>query len=148
MEKRRDRVKFKKIIVKKMKKIILLVSFLFIQVSFSQTNEPLNDIQKKIYDNKEVQVNAEFQDGEKKFNEYVVMALKKEKHKDYPKTVLASFIVGIDGSLEDVEIVSGGRKNASKEIKKIIENSPKWLPAEHEGYRVRARVSVSLNFQE
>ncbi len=131
-----------------MKKIILLVSFLFIQVSFSQTKEPLSDIQKKIYDNQEVQVKAKFQDGEKKFNEYVVIGFKKENHKVYPKTVLASFIVGFDGSIENVEIVSGVGKNVSKEIKKIIENSPKWLPAEHEGYRVRATVKVSLNFQE
>ncbi|UUF12938.1 MULTISPECIES: energy transducer TonB [Flavobacterium] len=132
-----------------MKKILLLfITFFCVQNSFSQNSFPENDIQKKIYNNEDVQVKAEFQDGEKKFNEYVVMAFKKEKHKDYPKTVLASFIVGIDGSLEDVEIVSGGRKNASKEIKKIIENSPKWLPAEHEGYRVRASVKVSLNFQE
>ncbi|MDX6182023.1 hypothetical protein SGQ44_14255 [Flavobacterium sp. Fl-77] len=63
-----------------MKKIILLVSFLFIQVLFSQTNEPLSHIQKKIYDNQEVQVKPEFQDGEKKFNEYVVIAFKKENH--------------------------------------------------------------------
>lgn len=132
-----------------MKKIILLlITFFCIQNSFSQNSIPENDIQKKTYNNEDVQVKAEFQDGEKKFNEYVVMAFKKEKHKDYPKIVLASFIVGIDGSLEDVEIGSGGRKNVCKEIKKIIENSPKWLPAEHEGYRVRAKVKVSLNFQE
>ncbi|SHM44089.1 hypothetical protein [Flavobacterium chilense] len=61
-----------------MKKILLLVIFLCIQNGFSQNSIPENDIQKKTYNNEEVQVKTRFPDGEKKFNEFVVENLKKK----------------------------------------------------------------------
>lgn len=131
-----------------MKKIILLfITFLCIQNSFSQNSIPENDIQKRTYNNEEVQVKAEFPNGERKFNEFVSENFKNKFHKDFPNAVLVGFIVGIDGSVNDIEIISGASNATAKKIKKIIETSPKWLPGEHEGYRVKTKVITTLKLQ-
>lgn len=128
-----------------MKKIILLfITFFCVQNSFSQNSIPENDIQKKIYNNEDVQVKAEFPNGEKKFNELILENFRNKYHKIFPKEVLVSFIVGIDGSVNDTEIISGANNYTAKKIRKVIETLPKWLPAEHEGYRVKARVMITL----
>ncbi|EJL66397.1 hypothetical protein [Flavobacterium sp. CF136] len=128
-----------------MKKIILLfITFLCIQNSFSQISIPENDIQKRTYNNEEVQVKAEFPNGERKFNEFVLENFKNKFHKDFPNAVLVGFIVDIDGSVNDIEIISGASNATAKKIKKIIKTSPKWLPGEHEGYRVKTKVITTL----
>jgi hypothetical protein len=128
-----------------MKKIILMViTFLWIQNSFCQNSFPENSIQKKTYNNEEVQVKAEFPTGEKKFSEFVSQNLKKSFDKDSGNAVLVSFIVDIDGSLRNIEIINEIDKNKGDEIKKILTISPKWLPGEHEGYRVKTKVKVNL----
>lgn len=129
-----------------MKKIILLfITFLYIQNAFSQNSILENDIQKRTYNNDEVQVKAEFPTGEKKFNEFVLENFKNKFHIDFPNKVLVSFIVGIDGTVNDIEIINGTSDVIAKKIKKIIRTSPKWLPGEHEGYHVKTKVKFSFN---
>lgn len=126
------------------KLILLLIVVLFSQNSFSQESDLLNDIQKKIYENENVQVRAEFLKGEKKFNEFVVENLKKVFNVNIESEILVSFIVEIDGTISNVEIIKDINNDVRDKIKSTIVNSPKWLPAEHEGYRVKAKVRFNL----
>ena len=126
------------------KLILLLIVVLFSQNSFSQKSDLLNDIQKKIYDNEDVQVRAEFSKGEIKFNEFVLENFKKTFNKNIESEILVSFIVEIDGTISNAEIIKGTVNVTKDEIKTVFTNSPKWLPAEHEGYRVKAKVKFSL----
>nr|WP_199002864.1 hypothetical protein [Flavobacterium sp. ASV13] len=131
-----------------MKKILLFfVIILSIQNSFSQNLDSQNDIQKWTYNNEDVQVKAEFPNGEKKFNEFIVENFKKKFHKDFPNAVLVSFIIGIEGSINDIEIISGASNVTAKKIKKILKTSPKWLSGEHEGYHVKTKVLATLKLQ-
>ena len=130
-----------------MKKIFFFIIILSIQNSFSQNLESQNDIQKRIYNNEDVQVKAEFPNGEKKFKEFVVENFEKKFHKNFPNSILVSFTVEIDGSINHIEIISGASNATAKKIKKIIETSPKWLPGEHEGYRVKTKVITTLKLQ-
>lgn len=128
-----------------MKKLsISFLIFLFAQISLSQESNLLNAIQKITYNNENVQVKAEFSKGEKQFNEYVAENLKKAFGKNIEKQFLVSFTVEIDGTLSNIEIVKDTTSDIEDKIKSIILSSPKWLPAEHEGYRVKAKIKLNL----
>lgn len=128
-----------------MKKIwFIFVILICAQNLFSQNSNGLNDIQKKIYDNEVIQVKAEFPNGEQKFNEFILANLKAPFNKDIKGEVLVRFIVEMDGVINNVEILSSLSNNEGDEIKRVLINSPKWLPAEHEGYRVKSKVKFTL----
>lgn len=128
-----------------MKKLLLLFVFLISAYSsFSQNSNELSDIQKIIYDNETVQVKAEFPDGEQKFNEFVLKNFNKPVDKSTCTEILVSFIVEIDGSISNIEVIRDAGNGTGDEIKRGLITSPKWLPAEHEGYRVKAKVTFSL----
>lgn len=127
-----------------MKKYLLIILLLSCKSLYSQNLETLNDIQKKIYSNEDVQVKAEFSKGENYFKEYVLENLKKQPNKYINSEISVCFIVDFEGTLLDVEIIKNTSNYSFDEIQKVILNSPKWLSAEHDGYRVK--VKVKFNF--
>jgi hypothetical protein len=128
-----------------MKKYILITFIIFTQNLISQNTEPLSSIQKELYDFKTVQVKPEFPGGNEKFLEYVQTNFKKSNPDQNNKgTILASFIVEMDGSITNVLIMEDNRIKTGKTLKKILEKSPKWLCGEHEGYHVRTKVDFTF----
>jgi protein TonB len=128
-----------------MKKIfIICVVLICVQNTFSQNSNELNDIQKEVYDNEVVQVKAEFPNGVQKFREYVLMNLKAPFNKVMKGEILVRFIVEIDGTIRNVDILNSLSDAEGDEIKRVLTNSPKWLPAEHEGYRVKSKIKFTL----
>lgn len=124
----------------------LLITILFIQSSFSQELDLLNDIQKKIYENHDVQVRAEYPKSGKGFNTFVKENLEKESIEILKNEISVSFIVEIDGVISNVEITDDINENLKEKIKNVLKKSPKWVPAEHEGYRVKVKIKVKLQF--
>lgn len=51
----------------------------------------------------------------------------------------------MDGSITDVKVIKGAGIKIKKSLKKILENSPKWLCGEHEGYHVRTKVDFAFD---
>ncbi len=130
-------------------KNLLLVLFLIVscfQNSFCQELDLLNEIQNKIYENQNVQVGAEFPKSGKSFNMIVKENLEKESIEILKNEILVSFIVEIDGVISNVEITDDINENLKDKIKNVITKSPKWVPAEHEGYRVKVKIKVKLQF--
>ena len=76
--------------------------------------------------------------------DFVLKNLKIPFDKSTGSEVSVSFIIEIDGSLSSIEIIKDGGNGAGDELKRVLTISPKWLPAEHEGYRVKAKVKFSL----
>ncbi|WP_276378631.1 energy transducer TonB [Flavobacterium sp. H4147] len=130
-----------------MKKLILFLflSF-FAQKSVSQNTEQLSAIQKQTYELKTVQVAPEFIGGEEKFVEYINMKFKKPKEdKQITGTIYCNFIVDMDGSIRKVVITKDLGKKIGKQLIKVLEKSPKWLPGEHEGYHVKTKIEFSFD---
>jgi hypothetical protein len=127
---------------------LLFIVILSTHNAFSQTANALNDIQKVTYSNEYVQVKAEFPNGEKKFNDFILDNFKKPLAKDALVEIQVRFIVEIDGTVSNVEVINDVENSTGNELKRVIMNSPKWLPAEHEGYRVRAQVKFNLNMRK
>ncbi|KQB40579.1 Protein TonB [Flavobacterium aquidurense] len=77
--------------------------------------------------------------------EYVQTDLKKlNVDKNDQGQISANFIVEMNGSLTNVKISKDSGIKIRKRLKEILEDSPKWLPGEHEGYHVRTKVKFNF----
>jgi TonB family protein len=62
-------------------------------------------------------------------------------------TVLVSFIVNTDGSIEGVELVQGIGGGCDEEAIHIIKISPRWTPGMIKGKAVRTRMKIPVSFK-
>ncbi len=90
-----------------------------------------------------VQVKPEFPDGINNFYKYVIknITISDEINKS---RIIVSFVVENDGKLSNVTIKSDLGFEQIGVIKKNIQDSPLWLPAEHDGYKVRCKITLPI----
>jgi TonB family protein len=62
-------------------------------------------------------------------------------------TVLVSFIVNTDGTIEEIELVQGIGGGCDEEAIRIIKSSPAWTPGIIKGKAVRTRMKIPLSFK-
>jgi hypothetical protein len=58
--------------------------------------------------------------------------------------MLINFVIEKDGSVSNVDIIKSISPKDDKRIIKVMMNSPKWLPGEQKGKKVRVRYSLPL----
>ena len=90
-----------------------------------------------------VQVKPEFPDGINNFYKYVIKNIIISDEIDKSR-IIVSFVVENDGKLSDVTIKSDIGFEQNEIIKKNIQNSPSWLPAEHDGHKVRCKMTLPI----
>lgn len=97
----------------------------------------------------DVQIQAEYPGGIEKWRRYLI------KNMRYPQeavdseiqgTVLVQFIVDKDGAVSDVVAVSGPELLRGEAVR-VIRASGKWIPAEHNGRKVKAYRKQPVVFQ-
>jgi TonB family protein len=62
-------------------------------------------------------------------------------------TVLVSFIVNTDGTIEEIELVQGIGGGCDEEAIRIIKSSPSWTPGMIKGKAVRTRMKIPIGFR-
>lgn len=94
-------------------------------------------------------VEAEFPGGYEEWKKYLLGELK------YPEIslemgnqgiVYVTFVIEIDGSVSDVKVLKGVSFDIDIEAKRVIRNSPKWIPGRVAKSYVRTRLSIPINF--
>jgi protein TonB len=94
-------------------------------------------------------VEAQYIGGPPKMQEEILTKLK------YPQidielgnqgTVYVSFVVEKDGSISNVKIERGISETIDREAKRIVQNFPKWKPAENAYGKVRTIVRLPIKF--
>ena len=94
-------------------------------------------------------VEAEFPGGYEEWKKYLLSELK------YPEIslemgnqgiVYITFVIEIDGSVSDVKVLKGVSFDIDREAKRVIRNSPKWIPGRVAKSNVRTRLSIPINF--
>lgn len=90
-----------------------------------------------------------FKGGMDNFYKYIAKNLK------YPKTarengiegrVFVVFIVDKKGNIVDAKVVKGVNPELDAEALRVVENSPKWIPALKDGKKVKVRMNIPINF--
>ncbi len=61
--------------------------------------------------------------------------------------VYVNFIVQVDGSLSDFEIVKGVSAEIDVEAIRVVQNMPAWNPASLDGKSISTRMTLPINFQ-
>jgi hypothetical protein len=126
-----------------MKKFLTLIVILFVNGLFAQNSDKLSNYQKVLYTVDNIQVVPDFPGGEKKFNEYVKTNFTNSKANKGTE-ISISFIVEMDGTISNVEIILDDNVGSGKELKRVLEMSPKWLQGEHEGFHVRTKLNYTF----
>lgn len=126
-----------------MKKFLTLIVILFVNGLSAQNSDKLSNYQKVLYTVDNIQVVPDFPGGEKKFNEYVKTNFTNSKANKGTE-ISISFIVEMDGTISNVEIILDDNVGSGKELKRVLEMSPKWLQGEHEGFHVRTKLNYTF----
>ena len=61
-------------------------------------------------------------------------------------TVYVQFVVGTDGSIENVRVLKGVSELLDKEAVRVIKKMPKWTPGMQEGEPIRVRYQIPIKF--
>lgn len=60
--------------------------------------------------------------------------------------ILCSFIVGKDGSISNIEVVSGSNEALNNEAIRVLGLMPKWTPGENNGEKVNVKCLLPIDF--
>lgn len=61
--------------------------------------------------------------------------------------VLVKFVVEIDGSIGDVEIIKGVDEDLDNEALRVVRAMPNWIPGKLSGRTVRSYFNLPINFR-
>lgn len=62
-------------------------------------------------------------------------------------TVYATFVIDIDGSVVDVQIMRGVHPDVDNAVLQVIRNSPKWEPGINNGKYVKVKYTIPIAFK-
>lgn len=129
------------------KSVVMIVSQdsdLFNKTVEVQEGDPSNDVFTI------VEKAASFPGGIDAFNQYLAENLTYPKEAQDNKKegrVFVQFIVEKDGSLSDVHIVKGIGGACDKEAVRVLMHSPKWIPGEQRGQKIRQKMIQNILFK-
>jgi periplasmic protein TonB len=93
---------------------------------------------------------AEFPEGIEAFYQYVQKNLRypySTLGKSISRKVLLQFEVAKNGSIQNIKILQGIVPKLDAEIKRILQNSPKWKPALRRGRPIKTKMSLPIIFK-
>ena len=113
-------------------------------------HSPAQDIQdddNNIYNTAGVESKPEFQGGLKAFYEYVGKNFKVPDVKGLAGKIFVTFVIEKDGSITDVKVLRDIGHGTGEEAVRVLTQSPKWIPAQQNGKKVRVLFSLPITIQ-
>lgn len=118
------------------------------------TDEPVSETPAKgnngngqednIYTFAEVEIKPEFPGGTQKFLDFAAKNYKMPEEEGIKGKVYVSFVVEKDGSLTDIKVIRDIGYGTGKEAVRVVKLSPKWIPAEQNGKKVRSNYALPI----
>ncbi len=122
---------------------ILFRFFIFYFLVFSKTilaqTEPLTF--------NEVTIPPIFPGGESKLNQFVAANFVTPEIEGVTGLIKIIFVIEIDGSLTNIKIIQNLGNEFTQAAKNVFIKSPKWLPGELNGEKVRVLMSYPINIR-
>ena len=127
-----------------MKKILFLVIVFFTIQFVSAQDAPAisNDI---VYNTAGIDVKPDFPGGMGEFYKYFAKNYRTPNVKKLNGKVYVTFVVEKDGSIDEVKVLRDIGYGTGEEAIRVLNNSPKWLPGEQDGRKVRCSFSLPIN---
>ena len=123
--------------------LFLAIAFFAIQiVSAQDTTKVANDI---VYNTAGIEVKPDFPGGMGEFYKYFAKNYRTPNVKKLNGKVYVSFVIEKDGSIGEVKVLRDIGYGTGEEAIRVLNNSPKWLPGEQDGRKVRCAFSLPIN---
>lgn len=120
---------------------LILVSFIIQFVSAQEGSIVSKDL---IYDISGIDVRPEFPGGMNKFYEFIGENYITPTIKGLSGKIYVSFIIEKDGSLTDIKVLRDLKHGTGLEAIRVLQLSPKWIPGEQNGKKVRCFFSMPI----
>lgn len=129
-----------------MKKFLFFaIAFWSMQTVFAQESPEVSD--QKLYNTAGLDVKPQFPGGLEEFYKYVAKNYKTPNVAGLAGKVYVTFIIEIDGSIANIKIIRDLGYGTGEEAVRVLKNSPKWLPGEQNGRKVRVLYSLPITIQ-
>ncbi len=99
-----------------------------------------------IYNTAGIEVKPDFPGGIQKFYNYISNNFRFEEE-GVSGRVIVTFVVEKDGSLTDIKVVRDIGFGSGAEAIRVLKRSPKWIPGEQNGKKVRVLYSLPISIQ-
>jgi hypothetical protein len=137
-----ERDKFKKI-CSDVKYIQEKENYRIINEEIKKTKERESEI--PTFNETDIQVQPEFPGGIIGFRRYIAKNFRFPDDENLKGKVIVKFIVEIDGSLTDINVVSHIGYGTDKEAIRVLKSSPKWIAGQINGKNVRCNYQIPIN---
>lgn len=131
-----------------MKKLILLFSILFVQISFGQeTAEPEKPLTEDlmVYNATSVESTPEYPGGVEAFSKFVAKNYRIPTDKNFKGgKVILSFVVEKDGYPTEFKIIKDPGFGSAEEAIRVIKKAKRWTPAQQNGKNVRCYYTLPI----
>jgi hypothetical protein len=124
--------------------LLLVVLFFSIQLGYGQ-EKTIHPNQNSIYFGSVITIKPEFPGGQKEFDKYIRKNyIIPREAKEIKGKVYVTFVVEIDGSLTNIQVLRDLGFGTGKEAIRVLEQSPKWIPGQQKGLIVRSTYSSPI----
>lgn len=127
-------------------RFILLVVLFHMFNLFSQKRVD-NNSSKQVYEEKNVDNKPEFQGGSAGIKTFIASNYKMPDIDSYNGKVIINFVVEIDGTLSDFNVLKDIGYGTAEEATRVFQKSPKWSPGILDGKPVRVLVSFPITLK-
>lgn len=126
-----------------MKRILLsVITLLIVNFASAQVTATMVDDAPYAYD--EVEVRPEFPGGYNAFMTFISSNFQMPEYDGHGGTLKIAFIIEIDGSVTNVNIVKDLGSGTGAEAKRVISMSPRWSSGETRGQKVRVLYELPI----
>lgn len=113
--------------------------------NYETNNEVNNESDTNIYNTADIEVKPDFPGGIGKFYKFLQENIN-YSNEDLKGSVLVSFVVQKDGTLGEYKIIKDIGYGAGDEVIRVLKKSPRWIPGEQRGAKVRVMYTLPINF--
>jgi len=122
--------------------LFCLFAFSSIQLISAQDNAVEKD---SLHLNYGIEKPPEFPGGINSFRQFIAENFRPPSGVE--GNIIVNFVIEKDGSVTDIKVVKHLGRGTKREAIRVISKSPKWIPGEQKGRKVRVQYSVPIQIK-
>lgn len=111
------------------------------------SQDTINDSDDTVYNTAGIEVKPEFPGGVDEFYKFIGKNYNTPKSAGLKGKIYVTFVIEKDGSLTDIKVLRDIGYGTGKEAIRVLKLSPKWLPGEQGGKKVRCTYSLPISIE-